>query len=310
MPTLREFMRDAMGRLVAFDGRLWRSLYGLVCRPGFLTKEYFAGRRRRYIRPARLFLVMSLLLFGVVGFVESPGDLGEIVVTKSDLPGTAKDGPGAAVPDASSVDPGAPREKDSALSERRAKAIARAKAKEAARSAEGDERFTIGVDDDLNLTIAGVEKALPPVLRQRFVRFKELPRQEKAERLYAGLLRYGPYAMFVLLPAFALMQKIAYLGRARRYPDRPRFYSEHLVYSAHLHAFAFLMVMLFVLVPFGLVRAAVVLWVLYYLYRARAVVYGGRWWAGLLRAAVTAIIYAVLVTLAILGLLVAAVMLR
>ena len=49
-------MREATGRYVAFDGRLWKTLSALLFRPGFLTREYLAGRRRRYIRPARLFL--------------------------------------------------------------------------------------------------------------------------------------------------------------------------------------------------------------------------------------------------------------
>jgi hypothetical protein len=52
-------LREAAGRYVALDGRMWRTLIGLFFRPGFLSREYFAGRRRRYIRPARLFLVRS-----------------------------------------------------------------------------------------------------------------------------------------------------------------------------------------------------------------------------------------------------------
>jgi hypothetical protein len=69
LPTARQFLREAAGRYVALDGRLWRALWALVARPGFLTREYFAGRRRRYIRPARLFLVMSVLLFAALRFV-------------------------------------------------------------------------------------------------------------------------------------------------------------------------------------------------------------------------------------------------
>jgi Protein of unknown function (DUF3667) len=42
-------MHDATGRLIAFDGRLWRTLFALVFKPGFLTREYFDGRRRRYV---------------------------------------------------------------------------------------------------------------------------------------------------------------------------------------------------------------------------------------------------------------------
>jgi len=68
LPTARQFLREAAGRYVALDGRLWRTLWALLARPGYLTREYFAGRRRRYIRPARLFLVTSLLLFAVLRF--------------------------------------------------------------------------------------------------------------------------------------------------------------------------------------------------------------------------------------------------
>src|SRR5262249_19088157 len=75
LPTFPTSMREAAGRYVAMDGRLWRTLAALVARPGHLTREYFNGRRKRYIRPARLFLVLYLLLFAVIGFVRPPGDL-------------------------------------------------------------------------------------------------------------------------------------------------------------------------------------------------------------------------------------------
>jgi hypothetical protein len=58
LPTARVFLREATGRYVALDGRLWRTLAALLVRPGFLHREYMVGRRRRYIRPARLFLVL------------------------------------------------------------------------------------------------------------------------------------------------------------------------------------------------------------------------------------------------------------
>ncbi len=68
LPTARVFLREAMGRYVALDGRLWRTLAALLFHPGFLTREYLLGRRRRYIRPARLFLVLSLALFAAIRF--------------------------------------------------------------------------------------------------------------------------------------------------------------------------------------------------------------------------------------------------
>src|SRR4029079_3934625 len=103
---------------------------------------------------------------------------------------------------------------------------------------------------------------------KRWDHFRKLPRDEKAEQLYAGVLRYGPYAMVALLPAFALLMKIAYLGRGARYPGRPRRYAEHLVYSAHVHAFAALMIIALLLVPIAPARFALVLWILFYAMRA------------------------------------------
>ena len=66
LPTAGAFLREAAGRYVALDGRFARTLYHLSFKPGFLTREYLAGRRKRYIRPARLFLVLALALFAVL----------------------------------------------------------------------------------------------------------------------------------------------------------------------------------------------------------------------------------------------------
>ncbi len=68
LPSAIGFLREAAGRYVALDGRMWRTLAGLLLRPGFLTREYFAGRRRRRVRPARLFITLSLALFAVIGY--------------------------------------------------------------------------------------------------------------------------------------------------------------------------------------------------------------------------------------------------
>lgn len=45
------------------DSRVLRTLGPLLTRPGFLSMEYFAGRRVRYVTPMRLFLFLSLLAF-------------------------------------------------------------------------------------------------------------------------------------------------------------------------------------------------------------------------------------------------------
>lgn len=61
--TLRHLAREAYEEFVNVDGRLWRSIVALLSRPGLLAKEYFAGRRSRYMRPFSLFVLLNLLLF-------------------------------------------------------------------------------------------------------------------------------------------------------------------------------------------------------------------------------------------------------
>lgn len=65
LPSAAAFLREATGRYVAFAGRMWRTLGNLVLRPGLLTREYLAGRRRRYVRPAKLFIALSIMMFAV-----------------------------------------------------------------------------------------------------------------------------------------------------------------------------------------------------------------------------------------------------
>jgi len=177
LPTLREFLREAAGRYVALDGRFWRTVFSLLARPGFLTREYLAGRRRRYIRPARLYLFATLIFFAVTRLLVGPIDIFEV---RPDTP-------------------------------------------EEAKYLSPDKGFNLQVDSD---SVFG-----SPALQKRWNRFNNLSKSEKAEQLGDGILRYAPYAMFVLLPAFALLLKLVYLGRGRRYPRRPRLYGEHLVFA-------------------------------------------------------------------------------
>jgi hypothetical protein len=287
LPTFRDFMREAAGRYVALDGRTWRTLFALVARPGFLTLEYLGGRRRKYIRPARLFLVLYLVLFALIGLLQSPADIAEqvVFVDSKTVDGTT-----------------ASRERLGARDEAAAKQIP---GDAATKIANANDKSLIQFDDedlDLTLTLRNANIPVPDVLRNRYEHFKQLPPGEKARRLYAGMLRYGTYAILMLLPAFALLLKLTYLGRGDRYPGRPQRYAEHLVYSAHMHAFAALMLLTLLVLPLPPVQWGVAIWSVIYAMRARQRVYRGRWWGGLLRGLVVGVAYMLLVAFAMLGL--------
>lgn len=65
-PTLGEFAQQFGGSYIAAEGALWRTLGLLLFRPGQLTCEYLAGRRRRYVLPLRLYLTISLFVLLLV----------------------------------------------------------------------------------------------------------------------------------------------------------------------------------------------------------------------------------------------------
>jgi len=266
LPTVRALLREAAGRYVALDGRLWRTMSALLFRPGFLTREYFAGRRRRYIRPARLFLVLSIVLFAVLRFASE-----SLVI----------------------VDPG--------LTQAERDEIARDEADA------GGKGLTMGPDLKLHTDIFN-GTGLDP-LRRRIDLFNGLTREERGKQVLAGVLRYGSYAAFVLLPLFALLLKLVYMGRTRRYPSRPRRYAAHLVFGAYNHAFLFLVGVLIVFLPGALLRGALIAWAIVYLLRSMKIVYGGRWSGVVARALVIFLVYVLFFALVVAALVTAAVFL-
>ena len=54
---------DFMDSVFELDSRILRTLGPLLFRPGYLSEEYFAGRRVRYVSPVRLFVFLSLFAF-------------------------------------------------------------------------------------------------------------------------------------------------------------------------------------------------------------------------------------------------------
>ncbi len=60
---------ELLDDVISWDSRFWRTLLPLMFRPGFLTAEFIAGRRARYVPPFRLYLIVSFLLFLVVSLL-------------------------------------------------------------------------------------------------------------------------------------------------------------------------------------------------------------------------------------------------
>ena len=72
---LSELVSEVVHEAFDIDGRAIRTVWTLFRRPGVLTSEFLAGRRKLYSPPFRLYLVISLAFFLVAAWVAGQGIL-------------------------------------------------------------------------------------------------------------------------------------------------------------------------------------------------------------------------------------------
>jgi len=66
--SVKHFFHEALDELAHFDAKVPATLKNLIFRPGFLSSEYFAGRKTRYLRPLRFYLIVFTLNFFLYSF--------------------------------------------------------------------------------------------------------------------------------------------------------------------------------------------------------------------------------------------------
>lgn len=69
--------------LTHYDGSFWKTIKALLFRPGKLTKEYMAGKRKLYVPPVKLYIFISFVAFLLPHFLPEVSLFGEI--EKDDL---------------------------------------------------------------------------------------------------------------------------------------------------------------------------------------------------------------------------------
>ena len=129
-----------------------------------------------------------------------------------------------------------------------------------------------------------------PALRQRLHdHFAGMTRAQAGDFLTQRVISSFPYAMFLLVPVFALLTRAAYW-------KRPFNYGEHLVFAFHVHAFVFLLGAL--VAPF---RTPMLLTVPAAIYVAVAMrtVFTGRAWPSIVRFILVFVVYFLLVMIAL-----------
>lgn len=111
---------------------------------------------------------------------------------------------------------------------------------------------------------------LDSVVREKLEMLARMEPKEAIRKVGNEYLSYVPKLMFVLLPLYALLLKGLYFRSGR-------YYVEHFVFSLHVHAFLFLLFLLFTVVAVaGVPHVTVALagWMLLYPFLALRHVYG------------------------------------
>jgi len=65
---IRHYLRDVAQEVLSLDTKLLNTVPALLFRPGFLAQEFVAGRRKRYLSPLRLHIVIGILVFLSLGY--------------------------------------------------------------------------------------------------------------------------------------------------------------------------------------------------------------------------------------------------
>lgn len=325
---------DIADTVFDWDARTPRTLWPLFARPAFLSREYFAGRRVRYVSPVRLFFLLSIVTFFVAQLMLSFGE-NAININKPD---------GVSYDSATTVEE-VIAQRDKALAEltnaRRQAAtgvpavetsldvvektirngadarIARIRKQQAA----GKPVAVAPKNDEDSLSFNGKPwdpKTNPltvswwPDFANRWLNNQVGRAKVNIKRMQAdpslfkdAFLGAMPSTLFLLLPLFALMLKIAYLFKRR-------LYMEHLIVALHSHAFLCLALLLLfaasalqdwlapdagaLRVSFYLVEAALWTWMPLYLLLMQKRVYGQGWPMTLLKYSVLGFCYVMLLS--------------
>lgn len=263
-------LHDFAGTHFGFDTKFFHSIFPLLFRPGFLTREYCLGHEERYIKPFRLYLFCSILFFFLAAFMwnpstadafSDPGKGGKPKLPVKQLSDEQKAEKRAGIEKALAAiqaAAGDPAEKQ--LSEKMVRdelatldAPPASTAKEpAAAPPPAPATKPLGAGFSYNANAADSDLVHIDVKPDKdgkrsrdnsflnSIMFLKDHQEEFKKKLVENL----PKMMFVLMPLIALFLKLYYIG-SRRY------LTEHFVFTLHYHAMLFVVLLFVMLIDFG-----------------------------------------------------------
>ncbi|QIL91130.1 DUF3667 domain-containing protein [Microbulbifer sp. SH-1] len=324
-----ELLGDFFGTVFGLDSRIARTFGPLLLNPGFLTNEYFAGRRVRYVSPVRLFVFLCLTAFFAAKLSsdwKTTFNFNDSTTSQA-MAESNLDQMEHSIATATSVEE-VLRQRDLALAEiaevaressdvpgisglmNGVEQIVRKHANQRIAQLDPTALQHLAEEGQVEIQPLQIDGA-PSAVNAWFVRQSarltlNISRIEKDPNLLKDAL-FGaiPSALFVMLPFFALSLGVLYVFKRR-------LYMEHLIVALHSHAFLSLSLLLAVLLfdlrawlsephtlphaLFNLALLALALWVPVYLLLMQKRVYRQGWPMTAMKFFVLGVVYIALLS--------------
>jgi hypothetical protein len=227
--SFRHVIADVAESFLNWDSKFVATIGLVLIRPGWLTNQFVAGRRTRYLHPLRLYLVVSIVFFLCIRLAPiqikpqvasdmTPEDRAQVeeAMKNPQIPALVREevlkslAERTKTPTSRKAGPARPAE------------IPSPSPAPVVRGDSSQEQFDDG--------------SSPSWLKRR-VKEKIGPHGNNVQLLTKTLRDNISTMMLFCIPLFALVLKILYLRQRR-------FYIEHLVYALHIHSFFYIAVLL------------------------------------------------------------------
>jgi len=240
-----------------FDGSFFTTVKDLLFKPGFLSREYMIGRRKKYLHPVRMYVFTSAVFF-LVFF--SMYHVSEKDVGANDNNAKVKEGIKVIKNEAFKE---AKTAEDSAkilqgielLGLKEKKSVHKTDTPVSKRVRKGDMNFSIDRDvEDFSsveeydssqrtLPASKRDKGITKMVTRKWIELNvkyEGDERKIVAELINTFLHSFPYLLFVSLPLFALYLRLLHLRRRNEY-----YFADHGVFLVHLYIFTFLFFLLY-----------------------------------------------------------------
>jgi hypothetical protein len=242
---LRTILMEVLETIFNIENKTIKTL-GALFIPGKLTTEFFKGRHQTYFRPLRLFLIMAIVHFAVIAFVVD--NASEEALEKMKLASYSNAYHLTFLHELDSISQDiVPYYDDRNKKVQQALDSIKIRISKSVSDSMGIQYLHFPEDGGINLTTlkmssedvftTPIQQILPKYevegLWPRFTLSQAIRVQRNLENLVSLVIGNLTWMILLMMPALALILKILYVRR--KY-----YYVEHLIFSFHYHAFAFL----------------------------------------------------------------------